>query len=132
MKVDNSEGTFDYDSIPIGYYDEVFERSRGIQSKWHHQKFDRVRAELPASGHLVDIGCGPGTFLSTVPASFYCLGLDIAQAQIAYAQARYGKHDRQFVTMTPGRLPLADTSVDVVTVIELIEHITAAEAKELL
>jgi hypothetical protein len=27
---------FDYDSIPAGYYDLVFRRRRGMQSKWHH------------------------------------------------------------------------------------------------
>ena len=31
---------FDYDTIPVGYYDNVYRRRRGIQSKWHHMKFN--------------------------------------------------------------------------------------------
>ena len=33
---------FDYSTIPPGHYDRVFRRRRGIQSKWHHLKFQRV------------------------------------------------------------------------------------------
>lgn len=127
-----SPPAFDYDSIPVGYYDEVFRRGRGLQSKWHHLKFARVRAELPPSGRLLDVACGPGTFLGTLPAGLTCLGLDIAKAQIDYAQGHYAGAGRSFSLMAPGELPVAAESIDVVTIVELIEHISMAEATRLL
>jgi len=123
---------FDYDSIPVGYYDEVFRRNRGIQSKWHHQKFARVRAEIAPGSRLLDVACGPGTFVSTLPAGVSCVGLDIAKAQIDYAQVHYATTERSFALMAPGALPVASDSFDVVTVVELIEHIPTAEAAQLL
>ena len=31
---------FDYNTISESYYDEVFNRKDGIQSAWHHIKFN--------------------------------------------------------------------------------------------
>lgn len=122
---------FDYDSIPVGYYDEVFRRGRGIQSKWHHQKFARVREEIAPGSRLLDVACGPGTFIGSLPAGISCTGIDIAKAQIDYAHAHYATTERRFALMAPGNLPVASDSFDVVTIVELIEHITAAEAAQL-
>ena len=55
--------TFDYEEIPPGYYDEAFRRGRGAQSKWHHLKFRRVAEEIAGRRRLLDVGCGPGTFI---------------------------------------------------------------------
>jgi len=123
---------FNYDSIPVGYYDEIFQRRRGVQSKWHHLKFDRVRKELPANGSHVDVACGPGTFMGTLPSSIRSIGVDISEPQIAYALQRYSSPSRSFKTMQPGQLDFPDASTDVVTSIELIEHISQDEATQLL
>jgi SAM-dependent methyltransferase len=123
---------FDYDSIPIGYYDEIFRRNKGIQSKWHHLKFARVRAELPRTGRILDVACGPGTFVGTLPHDLDCVGLDIAAAQIDYARSHYAAANHTFGLMDPGRLPLETDSFNIVTIVELIEHIPASEALQLL
>ncbi|MCW2966786.1 MAG: methyltransferase family protein, partial [Solirubrobacteraceae bacterium] len=58
---------FDYEGIPAGYYDRVFRRRRGMQSKWHHLKFRRVARELEGHHRVLDIGCGPGTLAGNFP-----------------------------------------------------------------
>lgn len=46
-----------YDAIPTGYYDAVFHRRRGVQSKWHHLKFERLRRAVAGCTDHLDIGC---------------------------------------------------------------------------
>ncbi len=129
---DRSGRTFDYDAIPSGYYDGVFHRRRGVQSKWHHLKFDLVRREIPAGSTHLDIGCGPGTFIGTLADSVQSIGLDLAAPQIHYAREHYAAPNRRFEVMAPARVPAPDDSVDVVTMIELIEHLPPGETRALL
>ncbi len=118
---------FDYDSIPVGYYDAVFTRGRGIQSKWHHLKFARFHREMAGVGRHLDIGCGPGTFIGSLEAGRHSIGVDIAEPQIVYARERYGGHGRDFQRVDSGPLPFSDSSFDLVTIIELIEHLPPRE-----
>lgn len=121
---------FDYGTIPVGYYDRVFHRRAGVQSKWHHLKFDRIRALV--GGRHLDIGCSAGTFVGTLAAEVQSLGIDLAAAQIAYARDRYGGPNRRFEAVPAGPLPFGAGSFDAVTVIELVEHLPPAAAAALL
>jgi SAM-dependent methyltransferase len=115
---------YDYDAIGPGYYDEVFRRGSGIQSKWHHLKFRHVSAQFsPGVRDHLDIGCGPGTFIGTLPAEMPCVGTDLAAAQIGYANREYGSADHRFLCVRDASLPFDDAQFDVVTLIELIEHL---------
>lgn len=122
---------YDYDAIASGYYDRVFHRARGIQSKWHHLKFAALRARIGAGARHLDIGCGPGTFIGTLGGSVESVGADIAAAQIAYAEDAYGAANRRFEITQAGPLPFADAAFDVVTCIELAEHLPEAAVLEL-
>jgi len=124
---------YNYDSIDSGYYDRVYHRRQGSQSKWHHLKFDHVHNHMPPnySSHL-DIASGPGTFVGTLPSDRSSLGVDIAEPQIDYAQKHYGTEHHQFQLMEPGSLPFDDDSFQVVTLIELIEHLEMTEIEQLL
>ena len=115
---------FDYESIPVGYYDEVFHRGSGVQSKWHRLKFARIRDRMRQPEQHLDIGCGPGTFIGTLADRGVSVGVDISQVQLDYAEQKYAGADRRFVAITPGTLPFADNSFDCVTLVELIEHLT--------
>ena len=119
---------YDYNSIPEGYYDAVFNRKKGSQSKWHHLKFARIAREIPQGAAHLDVACGPGTFVATLPATVRSTAVDIALPQIEYARKHYAAPNRVFETMQPGKLPYPDGAFDVVTSIELIEHITEEEA----
>lgn len=128
----SDSAAFDYDTVPLGYYDEIFHRRRGVQSKWHHLKFLRVRESIDTAVRHLDIGCGPGTFIGTLPDGVQSTGVDIAEPQLIYAREHYAASHRQFVHIAEDHLPFADASFDCVTVIELIEHLTAGQAAALI
>ncbi len=119
-----NEATYDYTSIDPGYYDHVFRRNAGIQSKWHHLKFAHVRAQMPREydRHL-DIGCGPGTFIGTLSNEARSVGIDLADPQIQYARREYQTEKREFRCVAAGELEFDDDTFDVVTIVELIEHL---------
>jgi SAM-dependent methyltransferase len=119
---------FDYETIPVGFYDQVCRRRRGVQAKWHDIEFDTVRAEIGDLAPLLDVGCGPGTFLGTLPGDRECVGLDVAAAQIDYATRAYASPRRTFRTMQGDRLPVDDGAFRCVTMIEVIEHIHDTDA----
>ncbi len=123
---------FDYGSIPSGYYDSVFRRRSGVQSKWHHAKFARIRAEMGSYESHLDIGCGPGTFIGTLAPDRNSTGVDIASDQVVYAQRTHGTPEHRFRHIQPGQLPFGENSFDVVTLVELIEHLSEDDNIDLL
>jgi 2-polyprenyl-3-methyl-5-hydroxy-6-metoxy-1,4-benzoquinol methylase len=127
-----SRSGFDYESIPPGYYDHVFHRSRGAQSKWHHLKFERVTREIASYSRVLDIGCGPGTFVGSLDENHTTLGVDVSGQQVAYANLRYGSPERAFHHGTVGELPESVGEFDAVTAIELIEHLSPEDVKDTL
>jgi 2-polyprenyl-3-methyl-5-hydroxy-6-metoxy-1,4-benzoquinol methylase len=114
---------FDYESIPAGYYDEVFRRCRGIQSKWHHLKFARVARELDGHRRVLDVGCGPGTLAGNFGAGHDWVGTDLSARQIEYARRAYGGTGARFYRETPANVPVDEGPFDAVTMVELIEHL---------
>ena len=126
------QSKFAYNSIEWGYYDRVFRRRAGIQSKWHHLKFARIRSEMPDYDAHLDIGCGPGTFIGTLKSPALSIGVDIAENQIAYAQNRYGRPNHQFECYDSLPLPFGAETFQVVTIIELIEHLSMKENSALM
>jgi SAM-dependent methyltransferase len=115
---------FDYDQIPAGYYDEIYRRGRGIQSRWHREKFAYVAERLPETGRIIDIGCGPGTFIGSLNEGHrQFIGFDTAAGQIAYANETYGTAAKTFLQVPAPPYPIDSGSVDMVTAIELIEHL---------
>ncbi len=118
-----TQPSFDYDTLPVGYYDAIYHRRRGIQSKWHHLKFQRFRHELGQFSNHLDIGCGPGTLIGCLGDTGHSTGVDIAKPQIDFADHAYRAANRTFRTIEPGPLPFDDESFDTVSLVELIEHI---------
>lgn len=111
---------FDYESVPAGYYDEVFRRHRGMQSKWHHLKFARVARELEGYRRVLDVGCGPGTLGGNFSAGHDWVGTDLSARQIDYARRTYGP---RFYQESPASVLVDEGPFDAVTMVELIEHL---------
>lgn len=124
---------YDYDAIEPGYYDEVFHRNAGVQSKWHQLKFRHVQRAMPEgyARHL-DIGCGPGTFIGSLPQDAESIGTDLADPQIQFALREYKTDTHDFRCVKSGALPFEDGRFDTVTLIELIEHLEIEGVRSLL
>ena len=58
-------------SVVNGYYDIIFERKKGVQSAWHHIKFNYIKSKITKTNIHLDIGCGPGTFLGILKKKKY-------------------------------------------------------------
>jgi SAM-dependent methyltransferase len=130
---------YSYDSIPVGYYDAVFHRRAGIQSKWHHDKFRRIIAEIGKTGRHLDFGCGPGTLIGLLDQEVRAVGLDIAAPQIEYARERYGGPNKEFLEQPGPQTSFPAQSFDTISCIEVMEHLPrelsldiARESKRLL
>ena len=122
---------FEYESIPVGYYDQVYKMQRGIQSRWHYEKFARIRSQIEP-GRLLDIGCGPGTFISTLSSSVSATGVDISKQQINYALCNNNGAERKFKVVNDPPYEFADGLFDTVTLIELVEHLPYKQCLKLL
>lgn len=128
-----SKSAYDYESqVPAGFYDDIHRRRQGVRHCWHDLKFRAVAARLGNAGRLLDIGCGPGTFIGNYAADRAALGIDASASQIAYANRHYGTPSHRFAVRSAEELIDAGERFDAVTMIELIEHLEAAEAARLL
>jgi 2-polyprenyl-3-methyl-5-hydroxy-6-metoxy-1,4-benzoquinol methylase len=126
---------FDYDEIPPGYYYRVMLEGPQIQRFWHRKKFEAVAQRIPAGASVIDFGCSAGSFLMVLGQlnpSVRAVGVDIGSSQIEFARAevepQFPDGRVRFVVLpdTSGKLPFDDASVDVVTSIEVIEHVHPA------
>jgi len=122
-----------YHEIEPGYYDRVYRRGRGTQWFWHHHRFRTVEELLPKPcDRILDLGCGPGTFLGNLRIPFrYGLGLDLATAQIEFAQRTYSRPNLEFRAEDVRGFAL-DEPFDAVVSIEVIEHLPPAETQSFL
>jgi len=125
---------FDYENIPIGYYDDVLQKGlsngKGIQANWHNKKFLSVYELIQNYKVHLDYGCGPGTFIGNY-SRLESVGVDISEIQISFAKKKYGTNFEFFNTSQIEQENF-NKKFDVITSIELIEHLTDEEILKLL
>lgn len=127
---------FNYDSIPLGYYDEITKKQKGIRSYWHYLKFQRVVDSFsPDNSSILDIGCFSGTFLGMLDKEVFKeqIGIDILKEQVEYANRLYGNDYRKFYHYNNiNKIPeLHDKTFQCITFIEVIEHLTQPQIAEI-
>lgn len=132
MKSKKKKDSFDYNLIETGYYDRIYRKNSGIQSKWHHLKFSGIHKMLYniECRNLLDIGCGPGTFISTLPEEIQSIGIDISSKQIKFAHEHHLNGRSHFLIGSGFSLPFPDGRFDVITSIEFIEHIPISQIRQ--
>jgi ubiquinone/menaquinone biosynthesis C-methylase UbiE len=103
----------------------------------HEMRYDLVagdvRAHLPAGGTILDIGCGSALVADRIrdlDATY--VGFDFGGHHIEYAAKKYADiTDRRLRTVFARgdgqKMPIADASVDVVVLSEVIEHLLQPE-----
>lgn len=129
--------TFDYNSISPNYYDKIYKNGFNPQKFWHHFKFEYIKNLIDLSGNtsLLDLGCGSGTFLNTFNEAElkYGLGVDISNQQINYANEHNENNKIEFkaINVTKENLEIKN-KFDIITIIEVIEHLNISEIKLLL
>jgi len=123
-----------YDNIAPGYYDYVYRRGRGVQWFWHLRRFQRVLDYLPSTAkRLLDIGCGPGTFLGQFSDRYErAVGIDIAEGQVAHARRNYSDVGAEFRVADLRDLTAAGEQFDAVVSIEVIEHLPMSDVQPFL
>jgi ubiquinone/menaquinone biosynthesis C-methylase UbiE len=96
---------------------------------------ERVDAELPQGGSVLDVGCGTGTFAIAFAASrpdAQVTGIDGDPEILARAQAKAGADAVEWREGLAGELPLADDSADVMTMSLVLHHLIPAQKREAL
>lgn len=94
-------------------------------------KLDRALArEVRPGDRVLDIGCGPGEFASTLGATMgsggSVVGIDPSDPMVEHATARHSDHNVHFETGVAQELPYADESFDMVTSTFVMHHIPEA------
>jgi SAM-dependent methyltransferase len=106
------------------------QRALGVRklNRYLIDRYVRPRPDL----RLLDIGCGPGTLLYSLPPVRYH-GFDLNADYISFAQRRFGQNDeRQFRCQRVGEEQLTETDrYDVVLAVGLLHHLDDDEARHL-
>jgi 2-polyprenyl-3-methyl-5-hydroxy-6-metoxy-1,4-benzoquinol methylase len=132
---------FNYDEIPPGYYYTAMREGSPIQRFWHRRKFAHVARLIPDGASVLDFGCGAGSFLAVLGEerpSVRAVGVDIGSSQIDFANREVaklfpgGRITFEALPAASGVVPHPDGAFDVVTVIEVIEHLHPAIAHRFL
>lgn len=80
------DSDYDYEKqISAGYYNIIYRQKAGIRYCWHDLKFHSFIACLGSARTVLEVGCGPGTFIGNYLDGIEALGIDLSALQVEYA-----------------------------------------------
>lgn len=114
-----------HQSVPPDYYEKGI-KSNPFQRFWHKKRFTEVEKFLKKikAKRVLDVGCHGGKFTSIVSESLSkakIFGIDISREAISYADKKYPMIN--FVVARAEHLPFENSSFDLVTCFEVLEHL---------
>ena len=114
-----------YAQVPAGYYFESL-KTNPFQRFWHLSRFRQVQRLLKdKKGKLLDIGCADGVFTNEISKVLQknspITAVDIYKPSVQFAQKTF-KHIT-FRTAPAEKLPFKTKSFDIVTCLEMLEHV---------
>lgn len=115
-------------AVPPDYYDEGIKKNL-LQRIWHKERFRVMKEFLPeVKSKVLDVGCNAGTFTEEIARTLpntEVFGVDTDRAAIAYAKKKRPRF--QFQAVGAEKLPFGDGTFDLVTCLEVMEHIAEFE-----
>lgn len=126
---------FDYQKLGTGYYDHIFDKKSGVRYFWHDYKFRMIEAclELKPESRILDAGCAAGSFLGRLRKPFQKgVGIDISNAQIEYANKKYGSDRIEFIASDITTLNWTGPRFDAIIFSEMVEHLSPEASLQVL
>jgi SAM-dependent methyltransferase len=111
------------DSEDIGNEGERLSRDAPNSSAVHHPHRYAVAISLCHGKRVADIASGEGYGSNLIAGrAEHVTGVDISERAVRHAASAYPRRNLEFLVGSASQIPLSDTSVDVVTSFETIEH----------
>jgi SAM-dependent methyltransferase len=126
--IDGRKRTARYGRRIKGYYEDLWEGLAGdLEPPLLERRLAFLRTEVRPGDRALDLGCGIGDFTAALAqAGARAVGVDVAQAALARARARYSAaHPPLDFRLVPidGPLPFEVGAFDLVWASEVIEHV---------
>jgi ubiquinone/menaquinone biosynthesis C-methylase UbiE len=110
------------------FYQEFFadehlsQYEEDLRSVLRHEEIRRVVDSLPVGMRALDLGCGVGHILSILPSGFKKVGVDYSLSSLKLARRHLPEPD-SLVNASGQLLPFDDSTFDLVTCLEVLEHL---------